>query len=103
MKEKHVQRKKSKEKTWYSGIPTTGIWASEFRHCRNSDEVLTIVKIQLSFQQCWQISTIVQNPMELRQIFILLKFSLSIFRWNFDNAYCSCLFYCPISIGILSI
>ena len=64
----------------FSGIPTTGIWAFEFRHCLNSDEVLTIVEIQLSFRQRWQISSIIQNLMELRQLFILLKFSLSIFR-----------------------
>ena len=45
-------------------------------------------------------STIVQNPKELRQQFLLLAFLLSIFRRNFNNTYYSCLFYCPNSVGI---
>ena len=69
----------------FPGISTTGIWPSEFGQFRNSVGIWTFVEILLSFRQRCRMSTIVQNPKELRQQFLLLEFLLSIFRRNFDN------------------
>ena len=57
------------------------------------------VKIPLEVHQRCRIFTISQNPTELRQQFLLLDFSLSIFRTNFHSTYSSSLFYCPISVA----
>ena len=77
------------------------LWNSDI--CRNSTGTLTNAEIPLSFRQRCRTSTIDEIPKELRQQFLLLGFLLSIFRRHFDNGYCSCLFHCPISMGISTI
>ena len=71
---------------WNFDNQNLGIWIS------------TMSNVHWSFDNC-RISIIDENPTEFRQQFILLDFSLSIFRKNFDNTYYSCLFCCPISIA----
>ena len=91
---------------WNSDNQNLGIWIWtmsnlhwRFDNCRTSIGIWTTVALPLEVRQRCRISIIDENPTEFRQQFILLDFSLSIFRKNFDNTYYSCLFFCPISVA----
>ena len=55
------------QQNWFPGIPTIGIWPSEFRQCRNSSRNSKFFEIPPELRQYWRMSTIVDFLCEFGQ------------------------------------